>query len=197
VIWQALATAVREPVAVLATASSGGSFNVRVALRQRVPGEARNAIAACFGALANVKNVFVVDPDIDVASDEQIDWALATRFQPDRDLVVMAGLRTLPLDPSLTGGRTGAKAGYDLTWPFGSGDRMETRVPEPPRFEGKRFPSVEDALRDGPKYFEQLMTAVASRDGRDVVRALEALRDKVDLDRDAEGRYLIKAAPKT
>jgi hypothetical protein len=41
------------------------------------------------------------------------------------------------------------------------------------------------------------MTAVASRDGRDVVRALEALRDKVDLDRDAEGRYLIKAAPKT
>jgi len=192
VIWQALATAVREPVAVLATASSGGSFNVRVALRQRVPGEARNAIAACFGALANVKNVFVVDPDIDISSDEQIDWALATRFQPDRDLVVMSGLRTLPLDPSLTSGRVGAKAGYDLTWPFGSGDRMEMRIPEPPRFQGKRFPSVEDALGDGPKYFEQLMTAVASRDGREVVRALEALRDKVHLDRDAEGRYLIK-----
>lgn len=196
VIWQALATAVREPVAVFATASSGGSFNVRVALRQRVPGEARNAIAACFGALANVKNVFVVDPDIDISSDEQIDWALATRFQPDRDLVVMSGLRTLPLDPSLVSGRVGAKAGYDLTWPFGSHDRMETRVPEPPRFEGRRFASVEDALRDGPKYFEQLMTAVASRDGREVVRALEALRDKVHLDRDPEGRYLIKAAPK-
>jgi UbiD family decarboxylase len=196
IIWQALATAVREPVAVFATASSGGSFNVRIALRQRVPGEARNAIAACFGALANVKNVFVVDPDIDISSDEQMDWALATRFQPDRDLVVMSGLRTLPLDPSLTSGRVGAKAGYDLTWPFGSGDRMETRVPEPPRFQGKRFGSVEDALRDGPKYFEQLMTAVASRDGREVVRALEALRDKVHLDRDTEGRYLIKAAPK-
>ncbi len=197
VIWQALASAVREPVAVLATASSGGSFNVRVALRQRVPGEAKNAIAACFGALANVKNVFVVDPDIDVASDEQIDWALATRFQPDRDLVIMSGLRTLPLDPSLVSGRVGAKAGYDLTWPFGSGGRMEARVPEPPRFEGKRFASVEAALRDGPKHFEQLMTAVASRDGRDVVRALEALRDKVHLDRDAEGRYLIQAAPET
>ena len=48
----------------------------------------RNAIAACFGALVNVKNVFVVDPDIDIFSDEQMDWALATRFQPDRDLVV-------------------------------------------------------------------------------------------------------------
>ena len=107
-IWRALATAVREPVAVYATASSGGMFNVRVALRQRVPGEARNAIAACFGALANVKNVFVVDPDIDIFSDEQMDWALATRFQPDRDLVVMSGLRTLPLDPSLTSGRAPA-----------------------------------------------------------------------------------------
>ena len=91
----------REPVAVYATASSGGMFNVRVALRQRVPGEARNAIAACFGALANVKNVFVVDPDIDIFSDEQMDWALATRFQPDRDLIVVEGMRTLPLDPSL------------------------------------------------------------------------------------------------
>ena len=196
VIWQALANAVREPVAVHATTSSGGNFNVRVALRQRVPGEARNAIAACFGALVNVKNVFVVDPDIDVTSDEQIDWALATRFQPDRDLVVMSGMRTLPLDPSLTSGRTGAKAGYDLTWPFGTADRLETRVPEPPRFAGRRFASVEAALADGPKFFEELMTAVGSRDSREVVRALEALRDKLHLDRDGEGRYLIKAASK-
>ena len=67
-------------------------YNVRVAMRQRVPGEARNAIAACFGSLANVKNVFVVDPDIDIFSDEQMDWALATRFQPDRDFVVVNGL---------------------------------------------------------------------------------------------------------
>ena len=196
VIWQALQNAVREPVAVHATTSSGGNFNVRIALRQRVPGEARNAIAACFGALVNVKNVFVVDPDIDVTSDAQMDWALATRFQPDRDLVVMSGLRTLPLDPSLVSGRVGAKAGYDLTWPFGSGDRLETRVPEPPTFQGKRFASVEAALADGPKFFEELMTAVGSRDGREVVLALASLRDKVHLDRDPEGRYLIGTAPR-
>jgi 3-polyprenyl-4-hydroxybenzoate decarboxylase len=189
-IWRALETAVREPLAVYATPASGGMFNVRVALRQRVPGEARNAIAACFGALVNVKNVFVVDPDIDVFSDEQMDWALGTRFQPDRDLIVMAGLRTLPLDPSLTpGARTGAKAGFDLTWPFGGGARLEARVPEPPRFAGQRYASVEAALRDGPKFFEDLMSAIGSRDGRDVVRTLEALRHKGGLDRDAEGRY--------
>ena len=191
-IWRALETAVREPVAVHATASSGGMFNLRVALRQRVPGEARNAIAACFGALVNVKNVFVVDPDIDIVSDEQMAWALATRFQPSRDLVVMDGLRTLPLDPSLTSGRTGSKAGFDLTWPFGSGARLETRVPEPPRFAGPRFPSVEAALAHAPKFFEDLMAAVGSRDGREIVLALDALRQK-GLDRDDEGRYFIKA----
>ena len=118
----ALEAAVREPVAVYATTSSGGAFNIRVALRQRVPGEARNAISACMGALANCKNVYVVDPDVDIFSDEQMDWAMATRFQPDRDLIVMSGMRTLPLDPSLPpGSRVGAKAGYDLTWPFGAG----------------------------------------------------------------------------
>ncbi len=195
-IWRALETAVREPVAVYATTSSGGMFNLRVALRQRVPGEARNAIAACFGALANVKNVFVVDPDIDIFSDEQMDWALATRFQADRDLIVVDGLRTLPLDPSVTPGtRTGAKAGFDLTWPFGTGGRLETRVPEPPAFAGARFASVEAALADGPKYFEELMTALGSRDGREVVLALEPLRANGTLGRDADGRYVVKAQP--
>ena len=35
-----------------------------------------------------------------------------------------------------------AKAGFDLTWPFGTGGRLEARVPAPPRYEGRRFPSV-------------------------------------------------------
>jgi 2,5-furandicarboxylate decarboxylase 1 len=194
VIWKALEIAVREPVAVHATASSGGNFNVRVALRQRVPGEARNAIAVCMSALVNVKNVFVVDPDIDIMSDEQMDWAMATRFQPDRDLIVLSGMRTLPLDPSITSGRVGAKAGFDLTWPFGTAGRLETRVPGPPRFAGARFVSIEAALNDGPKYFEELMTAVGSRDGREIVRELEALRTTLALDRDQDGRYCVRPA---
>ncbi len=192
VIWKALEIAVREPVAVYATTASGGNFNVRVALRQRVPGEARNAIAACLSALVNVKNVFVVDPDIDVTSDEQMDWAMATRFQPDRDLIVLSGMRTLPLDPSITSGRVGSKAGFDLTWPFGTGNRLETRVPEPPRFEGRRFASVKAALTDGPKHFEELMTAIGSRDGREIVRELEGLRTSLALDRDQDGRYVAR-----
>lgn len=190
-VWRALETAIREPVAVHATTSSGGMFNVRVAMRQRVPGEARNAIAAVLGSLANVKHVFVVDPDIDVFSDEQMDWALATRFQADRDLVVQSGFRALPLDPSLAGGRVGAKAGFDCTLPASLATSIELKIPEPPRYEGARFDDVESALRDGPKTFEALMVAVGSRDGREIVLELEELRRAGCLRRDAEGNWML------
>ena len=196
-VWRALESAVREVQAVYATPSSGGAFNVRVALRQRVPGEARNAIAAVFGCLVNVKHVFVVDPDVDVFSDEQMDWALATRFQAARDLVIADGLRGMPLDPSLHGARTGSKAGFDLTLPFGERKGIEARLPVPPRYEGKRHASVEAALAEGPKFFVELMSARDSRDGREIVRELERLRASGRLERDAEGRYVYRpgAAP--
>ena len=191
-VWRALETAVREVHAVYATASSGGAFNVRVALRQRVPGEARNAIAAVFGCLVNVKHVFVVDPDVDVFSDEEIDWALATRFQAARDLVMADGFRGMPLDPSLAGTRTGSKAGFDLTLPFGERKGIEARLPEPPRYEGKRYGSLQAALADGPKFFVELMSALGTRDGREIVRELEELRASGRLERDAEGRYVYR-----
>ena len=191
VVWRALETAVREPMAVYATPSSGGMFNVRISLRQRVPGEARNAIAAALGCLANIKHAFVVDPDIDIYDDEQIDWALATRFQADRDLIVLDGMRTLPLDPSLGSARTGGKAGFDLTWPFGSQDRLDIKVPEAPHFNSPRFASVEAALQHGPCYFEDLMAAMGSRDGREIVRELDKLRKASRLSRDDQGRYIL------
>ncbi len=192
-VWRALEGAVREPLAVYATGSSGGMFNVRIAIRQRVPGEARNAILAVFGSLANVKNVFVVDPDIDIFDDGQMDWALATRFQAGRDLIVESGLRCLPLDPSLDGAKVGSKAGFDLTWTFGTGSAFEKGVPAPPRFDGRRFPDIAAALTDGPKFFEELMAATASRDGREIVRALDAIRAEGRLSRDAEGRWVLGA----
>src|SRR5262245_41558139 len=161
--WAALQTAVREPVAVFATPSSGGMYNIRVSLRQRVPGEARNAIAAVFGSMAEAKNVFAFDADIDVFSDEQVDWALATRFQGDRDLIVASGFRVVPLDPSLGGARTGAKVGFDCTIPFGKTAAIEWAVPEAPKLpaaqppERKRQKTVLDVLQQEPASFLELM----------------------------------------
>jgi UbiD family decarboxylase len=193
-VWRALETAVRETVGVHVTTANGGMFNVRIALRQRVPGEARNAIAATFGCLANIKHVFVVDPDIDIFSHEQMDWALATRFQADSDLVVDSGFRALPLDPSLDGKRVGSKAGFDLTLPFGKADSIEAMIPKPPRYEGRRFASVEAALADGPKTFEALMAATGSRDGREIVRTLDGLRRAGRLGREEDGRWRMEKA---
>ena len=53
-------------------------------------------------------------------------WAANARTHPK-----------VPLDPSLTNQKTGAKAGFDLTWPFGSGGRLETRVPAPDIHDGR------------------------------------------------------------
>ena len=118
---------------------------------------------------------------------------MATRFQPDRDLIVLSGMRTLPLDPSLISGRVGAEGRLrPPTWPFGSGNAgwrrgCRSRL----RFAGRRFASIEAALADGPKYFEELMTAVGSRDGREIVRALEALRGRRPSTATARGAIVI------
>ena len=105
--------------------------------------------------------------------------------------MVASGFRTIPLDPSLESHASlGAKAGYDLTMPIGAHKKLEAEIPEPPHFKGPRFASVEDALREGPKFFEQLMTAVGSEDGREIVLELEDLRRAGRITRDpTEGRY--------
>jgi UbiD family decarboxylase len=190
--WSALENAIREPVAVYCPASSGGMFNIRISMRQRYPGEARNAIAAVHGSSADVKHVFVVDDDIDVFSDEQMEWAFATRFQVNRDLVAASGFRAMPLDPSLHGSRTGGKAGFDLTFPFGWQKAQEFRVPAPPQFDASKRSSVQEALQGGPKYFRELMQAMGSRDGRDTTVALDEIRSEGGLSRDEDGRYQLK-----
>jgi UbiD family decarboxylase len=197
--WAGLVTAVREPVAVFATPSSGGMYNVRVALRQRVPGEARNAIAAVFGSMAEAKQVFAFDDDIDVFSDEQCDWALATRYQGDRDMIVSSGYRVVPLDPSLGGARVGAKVGFDCTIPFGKRQSLEWGIPAPPVVpkengkggNGRR--AVADVLAEKPASFLELMIAVGSRDGREIVRELDALYAADRLTRNESGRYVLKS----
>ena len=168
-------------------------YNIRVSLTQRVPGEARNAIAAVFGSMAEAKHVFVFDADIDVFSDEQVDWALATRFQGDRDLIVASGFRAVPLDPSLGGARSGAKVGFDCTIPFGKTNAFEWAVPAAPALADRaQHKTVADALADAPASFVELMAALGSRDGRDIVRALDSLYAEKRLRRLDDGRYALK-----
>jgi 2,5-furandicarboxylate decarboxylase 1 len=90
-------------------------FTCFVAIEQRLPGQAKNAIMAVLGADLYMKRVVIVDHDVDVFDDRQMNWAIATRCQPDRDLVVVAGARGSDLDPSTREDGYTAKWGVDAT----------------------------------------------------------------------------------
>ncbi|MCJ2540523.1 MAG: UbiD family decarboxylase, partial [Candidatus Thermoplasmatota archaeon] len=68
---------------------------------------------AAFAGHASLKRVIVVDEDVDPFDDHAVEWALATRFQADKDILVVEGARGSSLDPSA--GSTTAKLGMDAT----------------------------------------------------------------------------------
>ena len=66
-----------------------------------------------------MKHVWVVDDDIDVTNPQAVEWAMATRFQADRDLVIKTGVKGSSLDPSADPEtRETVKVGFDCTIPL-------------------------------------------------------------------------------
>jgi len=92
-----------------------GPFTCFVSIEQRIPGQAKNAILAALGADLYMKRVVVVDEDVDVFDDRQVNWAIATRCQPDRDITIIANARGSDLDPSARDDGHTAKWGVDAT----------------------------------------------------------------------------------
>lgn len=95
--------------------TSGTHFHAYVALRQTRPGEARQVMLGLLGWDPYLKTVIAVDEDIDVAQDSQVMWAMATHFQPHRDLFMIDGLPGSPLDPSSTSDGTTSRLALDAT----------------------------------------------------------------------------------
>lgn len=79
-------------------------------------GEIRRALSLAL-SFTNIKKVVAVNTDINIDDDQELEWALATRFQADRDLLVMTQLRGQPIDPSAAEGFLTAKIGLDATKP--------------------------------------------------------------------------------
>ncbi len=98
--------------------------------------DGRRAIWAAFQGHPSLKHVVVVDTDVDIYDSADVEWAIATRFQADRDLVVLADQPGSSLDPSATpmpGQKTRtAKMGLDATAPLGEARRGYERVPYEP-----------------------------------------------------------------
>jgi 2,5-furandicarboxylate decarboxylase 1 len=99
--------------------SGGAAFTAYVAITQTRPGEARHAIPIVLGVDHYLKLVVIVDDDIDVYDESDVLWALATRVQADRDLVVIERSLGAILDPSASADGLTAKLGIDATRPFG------------------------------------------------------------------------------
>ena len=93
---------------------SGTHYHCYVSLDQKIEGQARQIMMLIFGLDSYIKHIIAVDSDVDVYDEKQVLWALATRFQADRDLIVVPGLPANLLDPSMEG-KVGAKMGLDAT----------------------------------------------------------------------------------
>src|SRR5208282_3378476 len=87
-------------------------YHLAVKIDKTSGGEAKNIIMGAFGGHYDIKQVVVVDTDVDIDDASEIEWAIATRFQADRDLVVISGAQGSELDPSSTDGIS-AKMGID------------------------------------------------------------------------------------
>jgi 2,5-furandicarboxylate decarboxylase 1 len=193
--WAALMASVREPLAVYATPSSGGMYNVRVSLRQRVPGDARTPSPR---SSARTPKPSTFSPSIPTSTCSPTRkpigrWRRA--FRPTAISSSARAFRVVPLDPSLGGARTGAKLGFDCTIPFGKGELVRILGADAAGAKKGtlRTNRPSEALAPDPRAFWELMAALGSKDGREIVRELDALYAAKRLGRLDDGRYVLKS----
>ena len=120
-IRQALRTAGVQVKDINVTLGGCAFWHAVISIKKQ-PGEAKNALLAALSVM-DLKHVVVVDDDIDVFDPMDVEWAIATRVQGDKDIMIVSNARAKPLDPSLLQGAgvvpTGAKVGIDATIPDG------------------------------------------------------------------------------
>ena len=109
--------------------AGGGKYMAILQCRKTVhtdEGKQRQAALLAFSAFPELKHVILVDEDVDIFDTNDVLWAMNTRFQGDRDIITIPGVRCHPLDPSSCPEYTGSirdvgcstKTIFDCTVPF-------------------------------------------------------------------------------
>jgi len=98
-IWS-YTSRVADIKAVRLTKGGCGWLHCIISIKKVTEGDAKNVILAAFAAHPSLKMVVVVDDDINVDNPYDVEWAIATRFQADEDLVIVSKVRGSSLDPS-------------------------------------------------------------------------------------------------
>lgn len=107
---------------VLVTMGGGSWLHGIVQIKKKKPSDPQKAIEAAFKGHKSMKHVVIIDEDVDIYSQNAVEWAIATRFQGDKDLYIKKDQPGSSLDPSgkhVPGQKTRtAKVGFDATIPF-------------------------------------------------------------------------------
>jgi len=132
--------------AISVRASAGVSFYVVIGMTQRFAGEARQVILAAMSSNIRPKWVIVVDLDIDVHSSSDVEWAMAFRTQPQRDVIIVDRIPAGPSDPSIDNPtesrpfRIASSIGIDATIPYG---KPFSEVADVPGWEDFEMPELD------------------------------------------------------
>ncbi|MHA1859616.1 MAG: UbiD family decarboxylase [Candidatus Asgardarchaeia archaeon] len=132
-IWQYVKNVVPEVKGVNLTQGGCGWLHAVISIKKQSEGDPKNAIMAAFAAHPSLKHCVVVDEDIDIYDPNDVEWAIATRFQADEDLIVIRNARSSSLDPSSDQKNLiTTKVGIDATIPLYKNpkDFMKAKIPE-------------------------------------------------------------------
>jgi 2,5-furandicarboxylate decarboxylase 1 len=220
-IYEAAAWRVLREAGVTATAvnvTPGGCCHWHIiAAIEKQPGDGKNAITALL-SIADIKHVIITDDDIDIFDPVEVEWAIATRVQADRDAVIISNARSKPLDPSLPptdGIPTTAKMGIDATIPenvprerykrivyFNEGKvRLKDYLGAAKNAaEGKKGGAGETdiemlaekilkGLSKSHRFFAEILEQFSKEEFGAIARAVGSLQKNGKITQDGEGRY--------
>jgi 2,5-furandicarboxylate decarboxylase 1 len=218
-IRQALKTAGVQVKDINVTLGGCAFWHAVISIKKQ-PGEGKNALLAALSVM-DLKHVVVVDDDIDVNDPTEVEWAIATRVQGDKDVMIVANARAKPLDPSLPQGYgvvpTGAKVGIDATIPEGIpreyyerityayADRaaiddyvngkadVAGRAGDEPEV-ARLAAQILDAIGGEPLYYTDIAERFSAYDFRTVARALGHLHRTEKLWQDPRGRMCVRGS---
>jgi 2,5-furandicarboxylate decarboxylase 1 len=198
----------------------GRAFWHAVISIKKQAGEGKNALLAALSVM-DLKHVVVVDDDIDVFNGEQVEWAIATRVQGDRDVMIIPGARAKPLDPSLAVMPpgvvpTGAKVGIDATISEGIPRERYQRISYAyadrakigDYLQGKQDDSglvgedrvdeaaaaIVELITPAPLYYQDLAEKLGRFGFNVIARALGRLHEQQKLWQTAEGRLCMRGS---
>jgi UbiD family decarboxylase len=129
-VFSAIRGVVPSVKAVHFAISGSCRFNCYISVDKKVEGETKQAALMALAHCDFVKNVIVVDADIDPFNEQEVMWAVATRVQPDTDIDIIRNIKGNTLDPSLVHEIRGSKMIIDATMPVDRPFAERVAVPE-------------------------------------------------------------------